>query len=48
MLQGMLCMNDIVLRAEEAPGKHLPDLSYEDAMSTLKALCKHRVAKVAA
>lgn len=44
----MLCLNDIVLRAEEARGKHLPNLSYEEAMSTLKALCEHRAAKVAA
>jgi CBS domain-containing protein len=47
-LQGILCMNDIALRAEEAHGKHVPDLSYGDAMSTFKALCEHRAATVAA
>jgi CBS-domain-containing membrane protein len=48
LLQGILCLNDIALRAEEAQGKHLPALAYEEAMSTLKALCEHRAAKVAA
>jgi CBS domain-containing protein len=42
LLQGILCMNDAVLRAEEARGKHVPDLSYEDVMSTMKAICEHR------
>lgn len=48
MLQGILCMNDIVLRAEEARGKREPELSYEDAMSTLKAICAHRSPQAAA
>jgi CBS domain-containing protein len=48
MLQGILCMNDIVLRAEEAEGKREPELSYEDAMSTFKAICEHRPLKAAA
>ncbi len=43
LLQGILCMNDIVLHAEEAKGKKLPDLSYEDVMRTLKSICAHRV-----
>jgi CBS domain-containing protein len=47
-LQGILCMNDIALRAEEAHGKHVPALSYDEAMSTFKALCEHRAATVAA
>jgi CBS domain-containing protein len=47
-LQGILCLNDIALRAEEAHGKHEPDLSYDEAMSTFKALCEHRAATVAA
>ena len=48
VLQGILSMNDVVLRAEEAKGKHLPDLSYEDAMSTLKAISEHRISHKAA
>lgn len=47
-LQGILCLNDIALRAEEAHGRHVPELSYEDAMSTFKAVCEHRAATVAA
>jgi CBS domain-containing protein len=43
VLQGILCLNDVALRAEEAKGKHIPDLSYEDVMSTLKAICEHRI-----
>jgi CBS domain-containing protein len=48
MLQGIISMNDVVLRAEEARGRHVPELSYEDAMSTLKAICEHRPLKAAA
>lgn len=47
-LQGILCLNDVILRAEEAKGKHIPGLSYEDAMSTIKAICEHRGAHKAA
>lgn len=42
MLKGILSLNDIVLRAEEEKGKHHPELNYEDAMSTIKAICEHR------
>lgn len=48
MLQGILSMNDVVLRAEEAKGKHIPDLTYEDVVSTYKAICQHRAAHKAA
>jgi CBS domain-containing protein len=47
-LQGILCLNDIALRAEETHGKHVPELSYEDAMGTIKAVCEHRPAPAAA
>jgi len=47
-LQGILCLNDIALRAEEAHGRHVSELSYDDAMSTFKAVCEHRAAQVAA
>ena len=47
-LQGILCLNDVVLRAEEAKGKRIPNLSYEDALSTLKAICEQRTAHKAA
>lgn len=41
-LQGVLSLNDIVLRAEVEKGRHHPELTYEDAMSTMKAVCEHR------
>jgi hypothetical protein len=44
----MLCLNDIALRAEEACGEPVPELSYEDALCTRTALGKHRAAHVAA
>lgn len=40
-LMGIMTINDIVCRAEEPHGKHLPEISYEDAMSTIKAICEH-------
>jgi CBS domain-containing protein len=40
-LEGILTVNDIVLAAEEARGKRVPEVSYEDAMSTLKAISEH-------
>ena len=42
MLQGILSLNDIALLAEEVKGRHHPELNYEDAMSTIKAICEHR------
>jgi CBS domain-containing protein len=47
MLQGILSLNDIVLRAEEDKGRRHPELNYEDAMSTVKAICEHRPAQQA-
>jgi CBS domain-containing protein len=48
MLQGILSFNDIALRAEEEEGRHHPDLTYEGAMGTFKAICEHRSARRAA
>jgi CBS-domain-containing membrane protein len=39
-LAGILSINDIVLRAEEARGRQTPEISYEDVMNTFKALCE--------
>jgi CBS domain-containing protein len=47
-LRGILSLNDIALRAEEESGRHHPELTYEDAMSTVKAICEHRPARQAA
>ena len=45
-LQGILSMNDVVLHAEHAHGKKAPDLTYDDVVSTCKAMCEHRHPKV--
>lgn len=46
-LEGILSLNDIALHAEHANGKKASELNYEDVVSTLKAICEHRHAKVA-
>jgi CBS domain-containing protein len=38
-LRGILCLNEIALNASERG-----DLSYEDVVDTLKAVCEHRLA----
>jgi CBS domain-containing protein len=38
-LQGILSLNDVILRTVEAKGK---GLSNEDVINTLKAICEHR------
>ena len=45
VLQGILSLNDIVLRAEEA---RTSDLTYEEVMNTCKAICEHRPRQAAA
>jgi CBS domain-containing protein len=42
-LEGILSMNDIVLKAEEASGKKPPELSYGDVVNTYKSICQHRL-----
>lgn len=44
-LEGVLSMNDLVLKAEEAKEKKAPDLSYGDIVKTFKAICEHRGGK---
>lgn len=41
-LQGILSINDVILRSEEEKGRPHSELNYEDAMSTIKAICEHR------
>jgi len=48
MLQGILSLNDIALRAEEEEGRRHPELTYEGAMGTFKAVCEHRSTRLAA
>jgi len=45
-LNGMLSMNDIVLKAQETNGK-LPALTFHDVVRTYKAICEHPVPMVA-
>jgi CBS domain-containing protein len=40
-LVGILSINDVVLGAEEAGVGRAPEISYEDVVSTFKAICEH-------
>lgn len=40
-LDGMLSLNDVVLRAQEAKDKENPDIPYADVVNTYKAICAH-------
>ena len=42
-LQGILSMNDVVLKADEPKEKKAPELSYGDVVNTYKSICRHRV-----
>jgi CBS domain-containing protein len=44
LLEGIVSMNDIVLRANRPMGTRKPEVSYEDVVETLKAICAHRPA----
>ncbi|HLG13055.1 MAG TPA: CBS domain-containing protein [Blastocatellia bacterium] len=46
-LRGIVSMNDIVLHAEKFEGRKTIDLSYDDAVNTLKAICEHQHPKAA-
>lgn len=41
-LRGIVSMNDVVLHAERLNGHKTKNLSYEDAVNTLKAICEHQ------
>lgn len=47
-LEGIVSMNDIVLHAAEAPGRKMPELSYEELIQTMKEICAHRRISAAA
>lgn len=42
-LEGMLSMNDVVLKAAEAGDKKGTELSYGDVVNTYKSICQHRL-----
>ena len=44
VLQGILCLNDLVRRAEKAGANHTPDISYEDVVGAYQAICRRRPA----
>lgn len=44
-LQGMLSMNDIVLKAEDTTGRKAPELAYADVVNTYKTICAHPFAE---
>jgi CBS-domain-containing membrane protein len=46
-LVGVLSLNDIALHAEKIEGRKSPDLSYDDVVNTLKAICEHHPSELA-
>lgn len=40
-LEGVVSMNDVVLRAEQLSNGNAPELSYGDVVDTYKAICAH-------
>jgi CBS domain-containing protein len=40
-LSGILSINDVVLRAEESRVGRAPEISQDDLVATLKAICEH-------
>jgi CBS domain-containing protein len=47
VLKGILCLNDVALLAEHPDVKTASQVTYEDVVRTLKALCEHRHHEVA-
>lgn len=41
-LEGMLSLNDIVLKAKERKNNKAPEIGYADVVNTYKAICAHR------
>lgn len=40
-LEGILSLNDVVLKAEKTKDKKSPELSYDDVVKTYKSICQH-------
>lgn len=47
ILQGILSMNDIVLKAEDVRGIRAPEISFQDVARTYQAICEHPLQLVA-
>lgn len=41
-LEGIVSLNDLVLKAEKPNAKQVPELSYDDVMHIQKSICQHR------
>jgi CBS domain-containing protein len=44
-LEGIVCLDDILLCAQESAGREPPSVSYEDVVITLKTICRHLSAR---
>lgn len=44
---GLVCLDDIVMRAGKAERKKAAAISYEDVVNTMKGICEHRAAEAA-
>jgi hypothetical protein len=42
-LEGILSLNDIVLKAAEPKDKKATELSYADVVKTYRSICEHRL-----
>jgi CBS domain-containing protein len=43
VFQGVIAMNDFLLSAQEARGRSIPAVSYDDVVHTMKAISAHRI-----
>ncbi len=43
VFQGIIAMNDFLLSAQEAKGRSIPAVSYDDVVHTMKAISAHRI-----
>ncbi len=43
VFQGVIAMNDFLLSAQEAKGRSIPAVSYDDVVHTMKAISAHRI-----
>jgi CBS-domain-containing membrane protein len=43
-LAGIVCLDELALRAQKTASKKTADISYEDVVNTMKAICGHRAA----
>lgn len=44
-LEGVLSLDDVAVHAEKVDGKKQPELSYQDVVDTLKAICERKIAQ---